>query len=319
MTFERVSNAIRIKRISHVAIAARDLERQADFYINMCGLQPVERASQHLYLRASGRHHHVFELLKGHGGLDHVSFQIHEDEDIQRCADILATQGLRITLGPEKEVEPGVGSVLRFLDPEGNPIELVSGVEEISSAHETKAVKPLSLNHAVLYAGDLSKQQSFYESVLGMRVTDTVPRLMTFLRCNPNHHSFGFIALPRRGLQHAAFDLPSRVELSDLLIHMGDAGIKRVDGPGRHGPGHMLFTYFEDVEKNLLEWNTEIQQIDEATHLPRAWDPEPALNLWQVPGHMGPPRGFRWILRALPVISKLSRARFQTPTKRQAA
>jgi catechol-2,3-dioxygenase len=279
----------------------------------------VERASQHLYLRASESHHHVFELLKGRGGLDHVSFQLDDEEDIKRCADILATQGIRIILGPEKEVEPGVGSVLRFLDPEGNPIELVSGVEEFGSGYETKAVKPLSLNHAVLYAGDLSKQQSFYESVLGMRVTDIVPRLMTFLRCNPNHHSFGFIALPRRGLQHAAFDLPRRAELFDLLVHMGDAGIKRVDGPGRHGHGHMLFTYFEDVEKNLLEWNTEIQQIDEAVHAPRAWDPEPALNLWPAPAHMGPPRGFRWLLRALPVISKLSRSSFQNPTKRQAA
>lgn len=317
MMLERVNNPIRIKRISHVAITVRDLERQADFYTKMCGLRPVERASQRLYLRASGPHHHVFELLKGHGGLDHISFQIDDDEDIHRCADILVAQGIRITLAPNKEVEPGVGSVLRFLDPEGNPIELVSGVEELRSGYESEAVGPLSLNHAVLYAGDLGKQQSFYESVLGMRVTDTVPRLMTFLRCNPNHHSFGFIALPRRGLQHAAFDLPSRVELTDLLVHMGDAGFKRVDGPGRHGPGHMLFTYFEDLEKNLLEWVTEIQQVNEEGHVPKAWNAEPALNLWQAPGHVGPPIGFRWVLRALPVISKLSRSRFRA--KRQAA
>ena len=98
-----------------MAIAVHDLERPADFYINMCGLQPVERTAQHLYLGASGSHHHVFELLKGRPGLDHVSFQLDDEEDIQRCADILATQGIRITLGPEKEVEPGVGSVLRFL------------------------------------------------------------------------------------------------------------------------------------------------------------------------------------------------------------
>ena len=263
----------------------------------MCGLQPVERASQHLYLRASGSPHHVFELLKGSAGLHQVSFQLNDDEDIECCADILEMQGIRITLGPEKEVEPGIGWTLRFLDPEGNSIELVSGVEELRSGYETKAINPSSLNHVVLYAGDLRKEQSFYEHVLGMRVTDTVPHLITFLRCNQNHHSFGFIALPRRGLQHAAFDLPSRAELSDLMVHMGDAGIRRVDGPGRHGPGHMLFTYFEDVEKNLLEWNTEIQQIDEATHQPSAWDPEPALNLWRAPGHMGPPRGFRWLLR----------------------
>jgi hypothetical protein len=75
---------------------------------------------------------------------------------------------------------------------------------------------------------------------------------MTFLRCNPNHHSFGFIALPGRGLQHAAFDLAGRVELSEAIFHLGDGGVRRVDGPCRHGPGNMLFTYFEDPEKNLL-------------------------------------------------------------------
>ena len=112
-----------------------------------------------------------------------------------------------------------------------------------------------------------------------MLVTDTVPSFMTFLRCNPNHHSFGFIALPRRGLQHAAFDLAGRVELSEAIFHLGDGGFRRVDGPGRHGPENMLFTYFEDPEKNLLELCTEIQQIDETSHQPRAWDAKSALNL----------------------------------------
>lgn len=92
------------------------------------------------------------------------------------------------------------------------------------------------------------------------------------VHCNPNHHSFGFIALPRRGLQYAAFDFHSNAELSELMVYRGDSGVKRVDGPGRHGPGNMLFTYFQDPETNLLEWITEIEQIDEATHQPRAWD-----------------------------------------------
>lgn len=275
--------------------------------------------SDHLYLRAAGNHHHVFELVRDQQGLHHVSFKIEDDEDIERCADILAKQGIRITLSPETNVEPGVGRLLRFLDPEENPIELVSEVEEHRADYDTSAVKPLSLNHALLYAGDLTKQQTFYETVLGMRVTDTVPHLMTFLRCNPNHHSFGFIALPRRGLQHAAFDLPGRVEVAELLIHMGDGGAKRVDGPGRHGPGNMLYTYFEDAEGNLREWVTDIQQVDEATHQPRAWDAQPALNLWNAPEHMGPPRGFHWLLNVLPVISKLSRSRTRGSSNRKAA
>lgn len=154
---------------------------------------------------------------------------------------------------------------------------------------------------------DLLKQQDFFVNLLGMPVTDTVPGLMTFLRCNSNHHWFGFIALPRRGLQHCAFDVASRAELSEVIIQLGDMGTRRVDGPGRHGPGNMLFTYFEDPEKNLLEWVTEVQQIDENSHQARAWDARSALNLWNTPEHMGPPRGLWRLLHGLPAISKVVR------------
>jgi catechol-2,3-dioxygenase len=70
--------------------------------------------------------------------------------------------------------------LLRFRDPEGNIIELISNVRELDATYSGVPGKPLSLNHLILYAGDLDKQQEFFVSVLGMRVTDTVPRLMTF-------------------------------------------------------------------------------------------------------------------------------------------
>jgi Glyoxalase/Bleomycin resistance protein/Dioxygenase superfamily len=126
-------------------------------------------------------------------------------------------------------------------------------------------------------------------------------------RCNSNHHSFGFIALPQRGRQHAAFDFQERSEFSEAIIQLGDAGFRRLDGPGRHGPGNMLFAYFEDPEKNLLEFCTEIQQVDEATHRPKAWDVDSALDTWRSPKGMGPPKGFRWVLPFAGQISKLSR------------
>ena len=46
--------------------------------------------------------------------------------------------------------------------------DLVSQVSDIEHGYEAKAVKPLSLNHVVLFAGDLREQQTFYEKVLGM-------------------------------------------------------------------------------------------------------------------------------------------------------
>jgi catechol 2,3-dioxygenase-like lactoylglutathione lyase family enzyme len=305
---EESSEKILLKRLSHAAIGVRDLSEQAEFYTNLVGRQAVERTSHHLNFRAAGSHHHVLELTTEHTGLQHVAFEVADEEELERSAKVLADYGIKVLMGPEAGVEPGTKRLLRFRDPEGNVIELVSGVGDLEESSANGSARPLSLNHVVLFAGDLQKQQDFCERVLGMRVSDT--GFMAFLRCNPNHHSFGFIALPRRGRHHAAFDLAGRVELSEVMIRLGDGGVRRIDGPGRHGPGHMLYAYFEDPEDNLLEWCTEIQQIDEATHQPKAWNANSALNLWNTPNLMGPPRGLGWALPVLAGISKLSRYAF---------
>jgi catechol 2,3-dioxygenase-like lactoylglutathione lyase family enzyme len=290
-----------------MALGVRDLDRQSDFYAHGCGLQIVDRTTRHLFLRAASSHHHVLELMEDQRGLHHIAFEVASDEELDRSTGVLREFGVRIDLGPDRDVEPGIGRLLRFRDPEGNTIELVSDVKSVDGPYGGGPGEPLSLNHVIVYAGNLAKQQDFFVQVLGMRVTDTVPGLMTFLRCNANHHSFGFIALPRRGLQHAAFDVANRAGLVEVIVRLGDMATRRVDGPGRHGPGNMLFTYFEDPEKNLLEWVTEIQQIDEISHQARAWDARSALNVWNVPEHMGPPRGFWWLLDVMPTISKLVR------------
>ena len=49
-------------------------------------------------------------------------------------------------------------------------------------------------------------------------------------------------------------------------------------------------------KKISFELCTEIQQIDEASHQPRAWDAKGALNLWNSSERMGPPSGFLWLL-----------------------
>ena len=207
MSFPEKSDAMRVKRLSHIALGVKDLHRQAEYYVDGCGLKTVEETAQHLYLRATGTHSHAVELMGGEKGIHHVAFEVSDDPALDRSAEILRKHGVSIVMGPERAAEPGIGRLLRFRDPEGNMIELVSEVTGIPDGYEAGPVKALSLNYVILYAGDLSKQEEFYARVLGMRVTDTVPELMTCLRCNPNHHSFGFIAFPRRGLQHAAFDV----------------------------------------------------------------------------------------------------------------
>jgi catechol 2,3-dioxygenase-like lactoylglutathione lyase family enzyme len=76
--------AIRIKRLSHLALGVFDLNRQAAFYVDACGLQIVDQAPRHLYLRAAGSHHHAFELISAQSRLHHIAFEVVDDEELDR-------------------------------------------------------------------------------------------------------------------------------------------------------------------------------------------------------------------------------------------
>ena len=50
---------IRYKKLGYVVLSVTDLEKSADFYENMVGLQFVERDNETVYLRSSYDHHNM--------------------------------------------------------------------------------------------------------------------------------------------------------------------------------------------------------------------------------------------------------------------
>ena len=72
-TLKRDQHSILIKRLSHMALGVRDLDRQSDFYVHGCGLHIVDRTTRHLFLRAGSSHHHVLELMGDQRGLHHIA------------------------------------------------------------------------------------------------------------------------------------------------------------------------------------------------------------------------------------------------------
>ena len=58
-----------------------------------------------------------------------------------------------------------------------------------------------------------------------------------------------------------------------MLDHLGKNGFRLHWGPGRHGPGHNLFTYHKDPDGNTIELFTQLDIIhDEAKGY---WEPRP--------------------------------------------
>jgi catechol-2,3-dioxygenase len=267
-----MTTAITVARLSHVGLRARDLDRQAEFYTDRWGLEPIEEHGQDIFLRAEGPEHHVLTLHADDGpGLDHFAFEVAHPDDIDRAADIISDLGLEIVVPPTQDLEPGVARGIRFRDPDGNVVELVSGVDQVRDPYGTREIKPQALNHVVLFTTDRSRLEQFYGGTLGFKLSDTLADFMTFWRCNANHHSIAFAA-PRgenqRGLNHAAFDVRDWQDLMRAVFYMGERGVKRMWGPGRHLAGNNLFSYYFDPEGNVVEYTTEVEQITSDDYVP---------------------------------------------------
>jgi hypothetical protein len=109
---------------------------------------------------------------------------------------------------------------------------------------------------------------------------------MVFLRCASDHHSIALVRGAYASANHVAFELPTLNEFMRSIGRMKQKGIVPTWGPGRHGPGDNPFAYFCSPTGFVIEFTSELQQIDEETHQAQVWprdDPE-AMDQWMTAG-----------------------------------
>ncbi len=269
-----MTSDIKVARLAHVGFRARDLDKQAEFYTDRWGLDAIDQASDEVFLRADGPDHHILTLHASEDtGLDHLALEVAESDDIDRAADILSAQGLEIVTPPTQELEPGVRKAIRFKDPDGNVVELVWGVDQVRDAYGSRDVKPTVLNHVVLNTANRRTLEQFYGGTLGFKLSDTLADFMTFWRCNANHHSIAIASPPggqgaHAALNHAAFEVRDWQDLMKAVFFMGEHGVRRRWGPGRHLAGNNLFSYYFDPEGNVVEYTAEVEQITSDDYVP---------------------------------------------------
>ena len=260
---------IKVTRLAHVGIAAKDLNKQTAFYSDTWGLDPIDEHGKQAFLRGEGPEHHIVTLTEGDGGLDHFAFHVAGVDEIERAADELNQKGIEIVMPPTKEPEPGVARAIRFKDPDGNIVELVAGVDAVSETYGARDVKPQALNHVVLNTPDRPRMEAFYRDVLGLQLSDNVGNFMTFWRCDPNHHSLALASSHNgeTGWHHAAFEVKDWQEFMKAVFAMGERKVQRQWGPGRHVAGNNLFSYYFDPEGNVIEYTAEVEQITDPNYV----------------------------------------------------
>jgi len=101
--------------------------------------------------------------------------------------------------------------------------------------------------------------------MLGFKVSDRT-HMMEFIRCCADHHSIAMARGNGPSLNHMAYEVASMDGLMRGAGRLRKSGFNVEWGVGRHGPGDNVFSYFVEPNGFVVEYTTEIEQIDEATY-----------------------------------------------------
>src|SRR5262245_26746952 len=133
---------IELKRIGHVLLRVRDLERSQEFYTKALGFEVMEQDPEHggLFMALPG-HAHTLDLfpvadpdaaqppMAGGLGVQPVAFQVDSEEALKSAYFSLMDHGVKIS----RTVDHMSQKSIYFHDPDGNLLEIY---HELPNARE---------------------------------------------------------------------------------------------------------------------------------------------------------------------------------------
>lgn len=268
-----------VTHLRHVALATPDFERTVAFYEGIWGLYQVAADSGVAFFGTVGSPEPFVLRVRAapEQRTDLIAFGARDRDAVDRLAEELGADGVRLVAEPSSLDSPGGGYGFRFFDPDGRLVEVSADVAgKPFRALEPEESVPRQLSHVVVDSPDAVGLMAFYERHLGMRLSDWLEDRMCFLRCSPAHHSLAIAQHSNAGLNHVSFEMRGIDEYlrgTGRLVRQGHGPLW---GPGRHSAGDNVYSYFRGPDSVVVEYTTELETVaDEDAWVPRVWPAVP--------------------------------------------
>jgi catechol 2,3-dioxygenase len=260
-----------ITRTSHVVLTVADLQKSKEFYAEVAGLVVSHEDGHACYMRglAEACHHSLVLVQTTDGGkCRRMGFRVMFEEDLDVAHDYFQARGL-----PAEWVElPFQGKTLHVSDPIGTKLEFCAHMETrprmFLDKMNHRGACAQRLDHFQIHAPDVLDICRFY-SELGFRNSEYIAHedklLAAFMYRKGTCLDLAIVPGLSPRLHHLAYtvseshDIFTGCDIAGLLGY--PTNVER--GPGRHGPGGMLFVYILDPDGHRLElFNSHYQTID---------------------------------------------------------
>ncbi len=276
---------VRVGSLRGIMMRGPGITQTLPFYEDMWGLRLAHKEPGIALLRGTGSEPYLYGLKDGPVyGIEYVHFAMPDRASMDALyAQVVEKCGLVVG-------EPAVfddycgGYGFEMLDPDLRRLRFRT--DALSLNEEPEWAKPRKVSHVVLNTPDMEGVQDFYSEVLGFRVSDYSADQMVFLRCSSDHHSIALVRAHYPSVNHVAFEMPTLNEFMRGIGRMKQKGHVPSWGPGRHGPGNNPFAYYVSPSGFVIEFTSELQQIDETTHEAKVWSREnpEAMDQWMTAG-----------------------------------
>ena len=260
--------------IRSVDLGVPDLEATKQFYQAVWGLKEVSREGGSLYMRATGKDHHVLALHQApRAQLMSINLAAPDRASVDGLhAKALALGSTVLEVPRALSAAAGGGYGFSLQSPEGQTVRVSADLATHADVeHDTS--RPERLSHVVINAHRYDDQIAFFRDVLGFRQADTTD-FMDFMRCCTDHHSVALARANGPSLNHMAYELPDFDGLMRGAGRMKKNGFDMGWGVGRHGPGDNVFSYFIEPNGFVTEYTTGMEQVENDNyewHGPEYW------------------------------------------------
>jgi catechol 2,3-dioxygenase-like lactoylglutathione lyase family enzyme len=258
----------RVTGVRSIELGVRDLHKSAEFYTKAWALEEVGADADSMQFRATSGEHHVLTIReRPKPALLGVNFAANDRAAVDALYGKAKGYGVDLDGAPGAlPASAGGGYGFRFRTPDGLPMSIASDIVQ----HPTTVLdrsRPTKISHVVLNSARTDDQIPFFIDVLGFKLSDST-HMMEFLRCSADHHSIAIFRNNGPSLNHVAYELPNIDGLMRGAGRVKQSGFDVEWGVGRHGPGSNVFSYFIEPNGFVAEYTTELDQLDDATHVP---------------------------------------------------
>jgi catechol 2,3-dioxygenase-like lactoylglutathione lyase family enzyme len=298
----------RVTEIRYVGYGTPDLEAERSFYQDIWGLKQVGERDGMIYFAAEGGvEGYVVRLRRSEQKrVDVIGLAADTRSDVDALYERVGVSGAKIIHGPQDFDRFGGGYGFRFFSPDGLTFEISS---DVSRNHHRELTRwegiPQKISHIVLHSPDHKAATQFFIDVLGFRLSDWLGDMMSFLRCNQWHHRLAILPGPPC-LNHVAYDMLTVDDMMRGVARLRKRGVDIRWGPGRHTAGNNTFSYFTTPAGFAVEYTSELEELDDESHVAQVHTPAPGImDQWEIgvggPHTMPRPEADAGLFRAVPV------------------